>query len=103
MSAAAAPLACTKRVLHVTLQVCFCFTQSVASTRWMIQDELRVQNTQCDNCLIGNSPTGCSPIHSHFCDLDHCGPMLVASFHDCPIRAEAVITAVSKRFVHWGS
>ncbi|CAL8465263.1 g4798 [Coccomyxa elongata] len=34
-------------------EVCFCFTQSVASTRWMIQDEMRIQNTQCDNCLIG--------------------------------------------------
>ena len=35
------------------MQVCFCFTQSVASTRWMIQDEQRIQNTKCDNCLIG--------------------------------------------------
>ena len=35
------------------VQVCFCFTQSVASTRWMIQDEQRIQNTKCDNCLIG--------------------------------------------------
>ena len=43
-----------KMLIQATLQVCFCFTQSVASTRWMIQDELRVQNTQCDNCLIGD-------------------------------------------------
>ena len=51
-------------LVYLTLQVCFCFTQSVASTRWMIQDELRVQNTQCDNCLIGDSLPTCSPIHS---------------------------------------
>ena len=35
------------------LQVFFCFAQSVASTRWAIQDEMHLQNTQCDNCLIG--------------------------------------------------
>lgn len=35
------------------LEVACCFAQSVASTRWMIQDELRIQNTQCDNCIIG--------------------------------------------------
>eukprot|EP00898_Chlorokybus_atmophyticus_P002106 jgi/Chlat1/2897/Chrsp2S04660 len=35
------------------LEVFVCFAQSVASTRFMIQDELRVQTTPCDNCLIG--------------------------------------------------
>lgn len=35
------------------LEVCCCFAQSVATTRWMIQDELRVSTTKCDNCLIG--------------------------------------------------
>ena len=40
--------------LQSLMQVCFCFTQSVASTRWMIQDEQRIQNTKCDNCLIGD-------------------------------------------------
>ena len=34
-------------------QVLFCFTQSVASTRWMLQDEMHISNTECDNCLIG--------------------------------------------------
>ena len=34
-------------------QVFFCFTQSVASTRWMLQDEMHISNTECDNCLIG--------------------------------------------------
>eukprot|EP01025_Chloroclados_australasicus_P029068 TRINITY_DN2890_c0_g1_i1.p1 TRINITY_DN2890_c0_g1~~TRINITY_DN2890_c0_g1_i1.p1 ORF type:complete len:257 (-),score=13.81 TRINITY_DN2890_c0_g1_i1:502-1272(-) len=33
-------------------EVCCCFATSVAVTRFMIQDELQVQNTQCDNCLI---------------------------------------------------
>ena len=35
------------------LQVFCCFAQSVASTRWMLQDEMHIQNTPCDNCLIG--------------------------------------------------
>jgi hypothetical protein len=35
------------------VQVTCCFAQSVASTRWMIQDELQVQTTKCDNCIIG--------------------------------------------------
>eukprot|EP00210_Caulerpa_lentillifera_P006907 g6604.t1 len=25
---------------------------AVASTRWLIQDELRIQNSQCDNCIL---------------------------------------------------
>lgn len=29
------------------------FPQSVASTRWMLQDEMRLRNTDCDNCIIG--------------------------------------------------
>ena len=52
-------------LVYLTLQVCFCFTQSVASTRWMIQDELRVQNTQCDNCLIGDALTHLTATHSN--------------------------------------
>ena len=32
------------------LQVICCFGQSVASTRWAIQDEMHLRNTQCDNC-----------------------------------------------------
>lgn len=39
--------------LCLCLEVSCCFAQSVASTRWMIQDELGIQNTQCDNCIIG--------------------------------------------------
>ena len=39
--------------LTCSVQVCFCFAQSVASTRFMIQDELRIQTTKCDNCIIG--------------------------------------------------
>lgn len=35
------------------LQVTCCFGSSVAVTRWMLQDELRIQNTACDNCLLG--------------------------------------------------
>ncbi|KAK9835363.1 hypothetical protein WJX81_004892 [Elliptochloris bilobata] len=47
MSEQSCPEAC------LCAEVWCCFTQSVASTRWMIQDEMRIQNTQCDNCLIG--------------------------------------------------
>ena len=35
------------------VQVFFCFPINVSSTRFMIQDQMRIQNTQCDNCLIG--------------------------------------------------
>lgn len=35
------------------MEACFCFAQSVASTRFMIQDELRLETTKCDNCIIG--------------------------------------------------
>lgn len=39
--------------LCLCLEVCCCFGTSVAVTRWMIQDEMRVQNSACDNCLLG--------------------------------------------------
>ncbi|KAK9802708.1 hypothetical protein WJX73_009701 [Symbiochloris irregularis] len=39
--------------LCLCAEVWFCFTQSVASTRWMLQDEMHISNTSCDNCLIG--------------------------------------------------
>jgi len=39
--------------LCLCAEVCYCFGMSVATTRWMIQDELHIQNTQCDNCIIG--------------------------------------------------
>ncbi|GFH18589.1 uncharacterized protein HaLaN_15419, partial [Haematococcus lacustris] len=35
------------------MEVMCCFAQSVASTRFMIMDELRLETTACDNCLIG--------------------------------------------------
>lgn len=35
------------------MEVTCCFAQSVASTRWAIQDEQQLMNTQCDNCIIG--------------------------------------------------
>ncbi|KMT20434.1 hypothetical protein BVRB_1g004280 [Beta vulgaris subsp. vulgaris] len=34
-------------------EVCFCFSNSVASTRFLLQDELNIQTTKCDNCIIG--------------------------------------------------
>lgn len=48
-----------------------CFAQSVASTRWMVQDEMHLRNTQCDNCIIGTmigaGPAG-GELH-HVCAL----------------------------------
>ncbi|GBG67466.1 hypothetical protein CBR_g601 [Chara braunii] len=35
------------------LEVCMCFSSSVASTRFLLQDEYNIKNTKCDNCLIG--------------------------------------------------
>lgn len=37
----------------LVMEVCCCFAQSVASTRWLLQDEMRIANTKCDNCIIG--------------------------------------------------
>ncbi|CAI0476138.1 unnamed protein product [Linum tenue] len=35
------------------LQVFLCFGNSIASTRFLLQDEFNIQTTQCDNCIIG--------------------------------------------------
>jgi len=34
------------------VEVALCFTLSVQTTRYMIQDELRIHTTKCDNCII---------------------------------------------------
>lgn len=34
------------------IQVFLCFGNSVASTRFLLQDEFNIQTTQCDNCII---------------------------------------------------
>ncbi|KAF9615314.1 hypothetical protein IFM89_022730 [Coptis chinensis] len=34
-------------------EVFLCFGSSVASTRFLLQDEFNIQTTQCDNCIIG--------------------------------------------------
>lgn len=39
--------------LCLACEVCCCFPNAVVTTRFMVQDEQRVMNTQCDNCLIG--------------------------------------------------
>lgn len=35
-----------------SVQVFLCFANSVASTRFMLQDEFNIQTTKCDNCII---------------------------------------------------
>ncbi|KAK6239809.1 hypothetical protein QUC31_005278, partial [Theobroma cacao] len=34
-------------------EVVCCFSNSVASTRFLLQDEFNIQTTKCDNCIIG--------------------------------------------------
>ena len=34
------------------LEVCCCFPNSVLATRYLLQDEMQLQNTKCDNCLF---------------------------------------------------
>lgn len=41
-----------QRCLRCTLQVTCCMSMSVAATRYMIQDELLIQTTGCDTCII---------------------------------------------------
>jgi hypothetical protein len=35
-----------------------CFGNSVASTRFLLQDEFNIQTTQCDNCIIVRTAPG---------------------------------------------
>ncbi len=37
------------------VEVCLCFSNSVASTRWLLQDEQHLSNTKCDNCIIATT------------------------------------------------
>ena len=37
------------------VEVCLCFSNSVASTRWMLQDQMTLSNTKCDNCIIATT------------------------------------------------
>ncbi|XP_059301610.1 uncharacterized protein LOC132053544 isoform X2 [Lycium ferocissimum] len=39
--------------LCLCTEVFLCFANSVASTRFMLQDEFNLQTTKCDNCIIG--------------------------------------------------
>lgn len=39
-------------LLCLISQVFLCFGNSVASTRFLLQDEFNIQTTQCDNCII---------------------------------------------------
>ncbi|CAH9123728.1 unnamed protein product [Cuscuta epithymum] len=39
--------------LCLCTEVFCCFANSVASTRFILQDEFNIQTTQCDNCIIG--------------------------------------------------
>ncbi|OMP00381.1 hypothetical protein COLO4_12740 [Corchorus olitorius] len=39
--------------LCLCAEVCCCFSNSVASTRFLLQDEFNIQTTKCDNCIIG--------------------------------------------------
>ena len=39
--------------LCLCTEVFLCFGNSVASTRFMLQDEFNIQTTKCDNCIIG--------------------------------------------------
>lgn len=40
------------RPVDLIFKVFLCFGNSVASTRFLLQDEFNIQTTQCDNCII---------------------------------------------------
>lgn len=40
-------------MLCLCVESFLCFPASVMSTRAMLQDEMQIQNSECDNCLIG--------------------------------------------------
>lgn len=52
------------------LEVFCCFAQSVASTRWMLQDELAIKTTECDNCIIGTMI--CAQYFACICSIAAC-------------------------------
>ena len=39
--------------LCLCLEAFCCFSESVIGTRLLLQDEMQIQNSKCDNCLIG--------------------------------------------------
>ena len=39
--------------LCLALETTLCFANSVVSTRYLLQDSMIIQNTECDNCLVG--------------------------------------------------
>ena len=39
-------------IMRFHFQVFLCFGNSVASTRFLLQDEFNIQTTKCDNCII---------------------------------------------------
>lgn len=53
-------------------QAFLCFGSSVASTRFLLQDEFNIQTTQCDNCIIVLTTTTSLPLLSfHNFASDH--------------------------------
>jgi hypothetical protein len=56
--------------LCLALEVCCCFSVAVQTTRMLIQDELQLRNSPCDNFIIGAMV--CLQYLSCVCDLVVC-------------------------------
>lgn len=61
-----------------SIQVFCCFANSVASTRFMLQDEFNIQTTECDNCIIVWFPLS---IHLFIKLLVPCSSLPLTSLH----------------------
>lgn len=82
-------------------QVTCCFAQSVAATRWAIQDELRLQTTPCDNCIIGTSKCGERySVTQHLCQLTvrwHALDSCAGTPCTAPLKSCVVLNPTSKQ------
>ncbi|KAM3403060.1 hypothetical protein ACQJBY_006679 [Aegilops geniculata] len=65
--------------LCLAAEAFLCFGSSVASTRFLLQDEFNIQTTQCDNCIIVLTTTTSFPLLSSFHNF--------ASDHNLPLNS----------------
>ena len=69
---------------HLIFKVFLCFGNSVASTRFLLQDEFNIQTTQCDNCIIVCTISSVS----HFLSIIPC------SLYSCVLKSFRVLCSV---------
>ncbi|KAK4802400.1 hypothetical protein SAY86_000603 [Trapa natans] len=73
-------------------EVLLCFPNSVASTRFLLQDEFNIQTTKCDNCIIV-----AMRLLMQLTSYPACLNLFIARFaHACSIVAKNEVTIYSR-------